>query len=922
MQRLYTLISLFLICISLSAQVISTNPTFPTDNQQVVITFNAALGNAGLKSFTGDVYAHTGVITDKSTSDSDWKYVKATWAVNLPVCKLTRITTDIYTLTIGSTIRQFYNVPATEKILKMAFVFRGSTGTPEGKDVGNKDMLAQVYETGINISITTPTSKFLIVQPGENIAVSVSASNNDKIDLYLNQDLVKTVNDQSLQYNLTAPTSGNYTIRALASGTGDAKSDSLKFLVYSAPVIEPLPSDLKRGANVISPTQVTLKLFAPYKNYVYLIGDFNNWMPTSLFQMKKNGDYFWLTLDNLLVNTEYAYQYLIDGNLKLADPYTNKILDPWNDKYIPTTVYPNLKPYPINKTEDLVSVFSTNTTAYNWITTSFVAPTAEKLVVYELLIRDFTANKDIKTVKDTLAYLKRLGVNAIELMPFNEFEGNDSWGYNPSFYFAPDKAYGTANDYKAFIDACHQNGIAVIMDMVLNHSYGQSSFARMYLDGGKPAANNPWYNRNSNMLNPDAQWGYDFNHESPHTKALVDSICSFWMSEYKLDGFRFDFTKGFTNTPYPANSWASEYDASRIAILKRMASEIWKRKSNAYVIFEHLSDNVEEKELANFGILLWGNSNTNYNEGTMGWTENNKSDLSWNNYKTRGWDQPHLVSYMESHDEERLMARNFLYGNTLGEYNTRIATTALSRMQLAANFFFPIPGPKMVWQFGEMGYDISIDTGGRVGQKPPKWDYLSDADRLKLFNVYATLINLKESEPVFSTTNYTLDLAGGVKKILLSQPQSDVRILGNFGMVSVNTPAEFSATGIWYNYFKGDSIDVTDVNMTIALAPGGYKLYSQKRLKGFTVRTGISNNSFSAAIVSFPNPFSETLVITNPITSQYQIKIFDLSGRLIYNTQSEFKEITIPSKNWDNGMYVLQIINRNGSGFFQKINKN
>src|SRR5690554_3096533 len=117
-----------------------------------------------------------------------------------------------------------------------------------------------------------------------------------------------------------------------------------------------------------------------------------------------------------------------------------------------------------------------------------------------------------------------------------------------------DKAYGTPDDYKAFIDACHERGIAVIMDMVLNHSFSQSPLAQMYWEGNKPAANNPWYNREHNMQNPGAQWGYDFNHESPYTEALVDSILSYWMSEYKIDGFRFDFTKGFTNTTYGPTS--------------------------------------------------------------------------------------------------------------------------------------------------------------------------------------------------------------------------------------------------------------------------------------------------------------------------------------------------------------------------------
>src|SRR5690606_2409553 len=127
----------------------------------------------------------------------------------------------------------------------------------------------------------------------------------------------------------------------------------------------------------------------------------------------------------------------------------------------------------------------------------------------------------------------------------------------------------------------------------------------------------------------------------------------FWMTEYKVDGFRFDFTKGFSNTPFGENSWGSEYDAARIANLKRMADEIWKRKEDALVIFEHLSDNPEEKELADYGILMWGILHGQYREAARGNT--GVSDLSPGVYDHRGWNEPNLITYAESHDEERIM---------------------------------------------------------------------------------------------------------------------------------------------------------------------------------------------------------------------------------------------------------------------------
>lgn len=246
---------------------------------------------------------------------------------------------------------------------------------------------------------------------------------------------------------------------------------------------------------------------------------------------------------------EYAFQYVVDGTIYIADPYADKVLDPWNDSYIPSTVYPDLKPYPTGKAEGIVSVLQTGQTPYQWQVTDFKKPDRNQLMVYEMHIRDFTSEHSFNAAKDKLPYLKQLGINAIELMPVNEFEGNSSWGYNPSFYFAVDKYYGTKNDMRAFVDECHRQGIAVIIDLVLNHSFGQSPFCLLYREAdGTPSADNPWYNQKSNIPNAALQWGYDFNHQSTYTRALVDSVAGFWMKEYKVDGFRYDFTKGFSNT--------------------------------------------------------------------------------------------------------------------------------------------------------------------------------------------------------------------------------------------------------------------------------------------------------------------------------------------------------------------------------------
>lgn len=828
MKKLYTYLTFTFLLMSFisQAQIITTSPAFPTESDEVTITFDATLGTGGLKDYTGDVYAHTGVITDKSTSDTDWKYAP-TWGDNSAKYKLTSLGNNKWELKITPSIREYYAVADGEKILKMAFVFRSSDNSKEGKGDGGTDIFADVSEGGLNVSFSAPANN-KVIQKNEDLQVTVQSSASTNLSLFLDGVENETTTGTEISKIINTGVAGNHELVAVATDGSEEVRATVNFFVRDDVVNESMPANVVAGINYIDDTSVTLVLYAPQKEYVYAIGDFSDWKPDNMYQMKKDGDNFWVTINNLQAGKEYIFQYLIDGDIKIADPYADKISDPWNDKYITDETYPNLIGYPEGKTSEIASVFQTAQTAFSWTDNGFTMPKKEDLVVYELHVRDFTAAGNIKTVKDTLDYLERLGVNAIELMPFNEFEGNDSWGYNPSFYFAPDKAYGTKNDYKAFVNECHKRGIAVFMDMVLNHTYGQSPFLRMYFDGSKPAANNPWYNQEHNFENTAAHWGYDLNHEAQATKDLVDRINKYWMEEYHIDGFRFDFTKGFSNKKHSASSdpWGGQYDAARIANLKRMSTEIWNVKSDAVVIFEHLSDNQEEKELAAHGILLWGNANHDYSAATIG----NGSDFNWTSWKSRSWDGPKLVSYMESHDEERMMYRNLNEGKSLDGYNVRSLNTALSRIETAAAFFLTIPGPKMIWQFGELGYDISINYNDRTGRKPVKWEYQDDPYRKKVYQVFSALAKIKKEEPAFESDNFNLITSQALKRIEINHADMDVRIIGNFDIKEGSISANFSKTGTWYDYFSGQELNVTDANANITLKPGEYHIYTTKQL--------------------------------------------------------------------------------------------
>ena len=819
MKKLYKYILLLLLLIpSIGFGQITTVPEFPNVNSEITITFDSSK-ESRLGTFSGDLYAHTGVIIEGNT---EWQHVIGDWGNNSSQPQLTNKGNGIYELVITPNITDYYSVANGEVVTDITLVFRSGDGSSQ-----TNDLTIKIFQEGLNVSFASPADDTMVTK-NQSFQVEVKATANDNLTLFLDGVQQETTTTSEISTSIQTAVSGTHELVALATAGSEEARETIHFFVREDVVTEQMPAGIVPGINYIDDNTVTLALYAPNKEYIYAIGDFSNWEIDNTYQMKKDADHFWITIDNLTAGKEYIYQYIIDGNIKIADPYADKLLDPWNDKYISNETYPNLLAYPADKTTEIASVFQTAQTSYNWTDSGFVVPDEQDLVVYELHIRDFVATGNIKTVKDTLDYLERLGVNAIELMPFNEFEGNDSWGYNPSFYFAPDKAYGTKEDYKAFVNECHKRGIAVLMDMVLNHSFGQSPFLRMYFDGTKPTADSPWYNVDNNFENPAAHWGYDFNHTSQATKDLVDRINTYWMNEYHIDGFRFDFTKGFSNTPHSNSSdpWGSKYDQQRIDLLKRMATEIWNVKSDAVVIFEHLSENSEEKELAAHGILMWGNANHDYRAATEG----ESSDFNWTSWKNRKWDGPKVLSYMESHDEERMMYHNLTEGNSLDGYNVRSLNTALSRIETAAAFFLTIPGPKMIWQFGELGYDISIDENGRTGKKPIRWEYQDNPNRKRVYQVFAALAKIKKEEAAFKSDNFTLTTNQLLKRIEINHADMDVRIIGNFDVKKGSISPKFSKTGTWYDYISGKEINVTDIDANIELAPGAYHIYTTKQL--------------------------------------------------------------------------------------------
>ena len=831
---------------------ISVDPAYPDADKPCTIIFKPEAGNP-LYGHTGELYGHFGVVVD-----GDWQFVPTEWGTTEEKTHFTKVADNHWEFRMEPSIREYFGSGETP-VTKIALIVRTADGNTKSHEA----------------------DQFCAVQ-----------DNKYQAEEFVPDPLVTK----------KLPEGVNYGINYNADG-------SVTFVVYD--------KDTAGQSH----------------KYCYIVGDWNDWKRVTEGAMYFDGskNCWWITLDGFDADKEYRFQYRL-GNASgndtyLSDPYTEIVYDQWNDQYIQ-----GVPAFPAGA-KQLVSAFQINRPEYAWKHKDFKVEDKNDLVIYEMHFRDFTKSQNIAGAMAQLDYIENLGVNAVELMPIQEFDGNLSWGYDPNHWFALDKYYGTREQYKEFIDECHARGIAVIVDVVYNHATGSHPWAKMWWDSASncTADNNPWFNK---VAKHEFNVFHDMNHENPMVKEMVKGSLEYLLTEYDVDGFRFDLTKGFTqnNTLGDVAAWG-RYDQSRVNILKGYADHVWSVNSDAVVIFEHLADWSEEKVLAEHGIQLWRNMNGSYRSAVGG----GSGDFSGSYEKSAGlyggW-----VSYMESHDEERICygagadastvtwgicgtltswgsspdialkadgaffsAKNvsfkaddmfkirgnsvwndaFNYGAstkgyklplnkeyklTLGAGSQDMAVpaagtydiyfslaaekvwlmspgqrpadpsvspgtgggsapaespfeVAMRRAGASAAFFLTVPGPKMIWQFGEIGYDISIEENGRTGEKPVKTDeYMAVPARKALYDTYSKLLKFRRENPRFfdSDASFSWTPTGNLKKITCTADGKTFHVVGNFGkgQTTYTVPS-----GNWTDQINGGI-----VSGTITLKEGEFRL--------------------------------------------------------------------------------------------------
>ena len=618
--------------------------------------------------------------------------------------------------------------------------------------------------------------------------------------------------------NMEGKTSANGDI-FITLGQKTDDSDIWAAVEGVTPTTQARPSGVSNGIYYgADGTSVTLCTYAASNtqaaNRVFLIGDMTDWKLSADYQLYKDGNYFWITLTGLQKNKEYRFQYAVeraDGVRKqICDLYSEKVIHP-DDQYEPRSVNPVLISYPSKGADGgFVTVIQPGKSEYAWsdATLNFKRPKKENLIIYELWVFDYNAsNRTFKGVIDRLDYIQNLGVNAIELMPVTEFEGNQSWGYNPALYFAVDKTYGKPEDLKLLVDECHKRGIAVILDMVFNHTNGSNPMAKLY-PWGNDLQYNPWFN-----INPpegDNGYGEEWNHDFAPAHEMFTRVFQHWLKEYKIDGYRLDLSHGLCGNTNNAVANLQDYFTNGVKAVS----------NDAYMILEHWGNG--QDQLISAGMQCWTGAGVcnAYYQTTMGWLKDGDG--------FEGANKAGYVSYAESHDEERMQYKAKMYGN--GDLQTNEAAR-LGRVAENVAFNVLLKGAHMLWQFEEIGYDISIDQNGRTGTKPSpsKRGYFTQAERIDAFTKCAQVITLRtQLMPEAFTGSPSVSISSG-RALRTIQWGNNVLVAANFDVSS--NQALTMPSGTWYDYLDGGNRATLS---TYILNPGELKVFTSQAVKAPT----------------------------------------------------------------------------------------
>lgn len=220
-------------------------------------------------------------------------------------------------------------------------------------------------------------------------------------------------------------------------------------------------------------------------------------------EMQASGD-GWFTLDVSGVTPGTEYNFVLNDGMVVPDPASRA-----------------------QKTDVNGPSYVVDPGSYTWRNTGWKGSRWEQAVVYEMHTGTFTPEGTFRAAIAKLPYLAELGVTVIEVMPVAQFGGERGWGYDGVLLYAPHSAYGTPDDFKAFIDAAHGYGLSVVLDIVLNHFGPEGNYLPLLA---------PAFFHKERMT----PWGNGIAYDVDAVRRYIIEAPLYWLTEYHLDGLRFD----------------------------------------------------------------------------------------------------------------------------------------------------------------------------------------------------------------------------------------------------------------------------------------------------------------------------------------------------------------------------------------------
>ena len=547
-------------------------------------------------------------------------------------------------------------------------------------------------------------------------------------------------------------------------------------------------TETKEMGSSLHPDGVAFCVWAPHADAVSVIGSFNNWDETR--------------------HPMQAYQkgiwHLDIAEARAGDQYRFWLSTPWGQ-------FKRIDPY-VREVTNSVGNAIVHDPSFDWQGDDFSIASWNELVIYELHVGTFNDQEDspnsgtFPSISARLDYLKKLGVNAIQIMPIGEFAGERSWGYNPSHIFSVELAYGGPLAFKQFIKRAHGAGIAVILDVVYNH-LGPSDLDLWQFDG--------WSENNLGGI-------YFYNDDRSHTpwgntrpdygrsevrQYIIDNVLM-WLEEYHIDGLRFDCTQ-FIRTVHGSQ----EQDLpDGWSLLQWINEEMSQRFPGRLAIAEDLQSNkwlTKDVGAGGAGFACQWDAKFVHpirQAVITSWDEQRSlaaiRDAIYYRYNDDAWDR---VIYSESHDEvangKARVPQEINPSDAKGWH-------ARKRSTLAAAMVFTAPGIPMLFQGQEF-----LEGGWFRDTVPVDWEQRQEFHGI--VKLYRDLIRLRRNLDGFSqglcgqfTEVYHLNEDRNLiafHRWDKGGPGDDVVVIANFFHEAQSDYClGFPAPGLWQLRFNSD----------------------------------------------------------------------------------------------------------------------